>query len=284
MIGATRYRATAEINRQTDLAKQIADLQAQVSSEKRLSKPSDDPAASTRVAEIRQTQADQAVWTNNISLGASIASAADIKLGSINDALDRAKELVLSGRNETTSPADRASIAQQLRDIANDLGSFAQSSDPTGAPLFPTGTPLSIPVSDVLSVPATVSRTELFDNVTTAGGTKSLQAILNDAAAAVESTASTRGTDVQNSLDAIDAGSAHVTAVRVDQGVRANRFDDAKDQLDTSSEDLSEERAGLENTDLTYALSEIQSKQVALQAAQTVFAQANRSSLFDLLG
>jgi flagellar hook-associated protein 3 FlgL len=86
------------------------------------------------------------------------------------------------------------------------------------------------------------------------------------------------------SLDAIDAGAGHITQVRTDQGVRAARFDQAKDDLDSNGEDLAVERNGLESTDLTYALSEFQSKQTALQAAQTLFAKTNRSSLFDLLG
>lgn len=284
MISSTRYRALAEVNRQSDLAKQIATLQASVSSGKRINKASDDPEAAARISEIRQTQADQVVWGNNVNMGTSISSAVDSKLGTVADSLDRAKELVLSGRTDTTSPADRAAIASELRSIANDLDSAAQASDPTGAPLFPTGTPLAIPVSDTLSLPATAKRGDVFDNVTTAVGTKSLKDILNDAATAIESTSATRAADVQSSLDQIDAGAAHINAARTDQGVRGARFDQAKEQLDTSGENLSEERSGLESTDLTYALSEFQSKQLSLQAAQTVFAQANKTSLFNLLG
>jgi flagellar hook-associated protein 3 FlgL len=284
MISSTRYRALSEINRQTDLSKQIADLQQSVSTGKRINKASDDPDAASRIAEIRQTQADQVVWTANTNMGTSIASAVDTKLGSISDMLNRAKELVLSGRNDTTSLTDRASIASELRSIATDLNSASTASDPTGAPLFPTGSPLSIPVSDTLSLPATAQRSTVFGNVTTANGTQTLQQILTDAATAVEGSSATRAADIQTSLDAIDAGSAHITQVRADQGIRAGRFDQAKSDLDSAGEDLSVERSGLESTDLTYALSEFQSKQTALQAAQTLFAQSNKTSLFDLLG
>jgi len=284
MISSTRYRALAEINRQTDLSRQIAKLQASVSSGKRLDKASDDPDAAQRISEIRQTQADQVVWTNNANMGTSISSAVDSKLGSVSDALDRAKELVLSGRNDTTSLTDRAAIASELRSIAADLDTYSKANDPTGAPLFPTTTPLDIPVSDTLSLPATASRNAVFGNVTTSSGVQTLQQILNDAATAVEGSSVTRAADIQTSLDAIDAGSGHITQVRSDQGVRAARFDEAKDALDASGQDLSEERSGLESTDLTYALSEFQAKQTALQAAQSVFAQANKTSLFDLLG
>jgi len=284
MISSTRYRALAEINRQTDLSREIANLQQSVSTGKRFTKPSEDPDAASRVAEIRQTQADQVVWTNNTNMGRSIASAVDTKLGSVSDMLNRAKELVLSGRNDTTSLTDRASIANELRSIVSDLNSASTGSDPTGAPLFPTGTPLSIPVSDTLSLPATAQRSAVFGNVTTANGTQTLQQILTDAATAVEGSSATRATDIQTSLDSIDAGAAHITHVRADQGVRSARFDQAKSDLDSTGEDLAAERSGLESTDLTYALSEFQSKQTALQAAQTLFAQSNRTSLFDLLG
>jgi len=284
MISSTRYRALAEINRQTDLSREIAKLQESVSTGKRITKASDDPDAAQRISEIRQTQADQVVWTNNTNMGTSISSAVDNQLGSIYDMLNRAKELVLSGRNDTTSATDRAAIATELRSIIADLDSAGSANDPTGAPLFPTGTPLSIPVSDTLSLPATAKKDEVFGNVTTSKGTQTLQEILEDAAVAVEGNAATRGSDIRLSLDAIDAGAGHITQVRTDQGVRAARFDQAKDDLDSNGEDLAVERNGLESTDLTYALSEFQSKQTALQAAQTLFAKTNRSSLFDLLG
>ncbi len=284
MISSTRYRTQAEIHRQTSLAKEIANLQQSVSSGKRITRASDDPGAADRISEIRQVQADQVVWTNNANTGASIAETVDTSLGSIADMLDRAKELVLRGRNDTTSQTDRTALANELRSLSNDLDAASTANDPTGAPLYPTGTPLSIPVSQTLSVPATATRSSVFGGVATSGGAKTLQQILNDAAATVESTAATRSVDIQNALNAIDAGAAHVTQVRGDQGVRAARFDQAKTDLVDSGETLSEERSGLESTDLTYAVSEFQSKQTALQAAQTMFAKTHQSTLFDLLG
>jgi len=284
MISSTRYNARAEINRQTELSKQIAQLQESVSTGKRLSAPSDDPGASQRISEIRQTQADQVVWNNNVNMGISISSAVDTSLTSISVMFDRAKELVLSGRNDTTSATDRTTITQELQSIIDKLNSASTASDPTGAPLYPTGTPLAIPVSDTLSLPATGQRSLVFGNITTANGTQTLQQILSDAIIAVNGSGATRATDIQTSLDAIDAGVSHITQVRADQGVRAQRFDAAAEDLDNTGTDLATEREGLESTDLTYALSEFQSKQTALQAAQTLFAQTNKSTLFDLMG
>jgi len=135
-----------------------------------------------------------------------------------------------------------------------------------------------------LSLPATAQRSQVFGNVVTATGTLTLQQVLTAAITAINGTSASRATDIQTSLDAIDAGASHITQVRADQGVRAQRFDAAADDLDNTGTDLATEREGLESTDLTYALSEFQSKQTALQAAQTLFAQTNKSTLFDLMG
>lgn len=285
MISATRYRAQAAINRQSSLGQQIAKLEESVSSGKRIVRPSDDPTAATRVAEIRQAQSDQTVYTHNANTGISISSVADTKLASVATILDRAKDLVLKGRNDTSSAADRTSIANELRDMANDVVTLSQDNDPTGRPLFPTTEPTRIPVSDTLSIPATASRDAVFNKLTTAKGTQSISDILNDAADALEQTDETlRGPGIQTSIESISTASGHIISIQSDQGVRAKRFDDAKDQIASNGDALTEERSSLEDTDLTYALADFQAKQLALQAAQTVYAQGNKTSLFDLLG
>jgi flagellar hook-associated protein 3 FlgL len=284
MISATRYSAAAEIRRQTELSKEITKLQASVSSNKRITIGSDDPTASARVSDIRQTQADQLVWASNVTTGAAISGAVDAKLTSVANILDRAKDLVLAGRNDTASADDRAATASELRGLATDLATYSQQNDQTGRPLFPTGAPLQIPVSDQLSLPATATRDSVFNTVT-ATGTQSLSDILNAAADALEEPDATlRATAIDAGITGIDAGAAHIVLVRADQGVRAQRFDDAKEKLSNEGDALTEERQGLEQTDLTYALSEFQAKQLSLQAAQSLFAQTSKTSLFQLLG
>lgn len=284
MISATRYSSAAEIRRQTELAKEITKLQASVSTGKRITAGSDDPIASGRVAEIRQTQADQVVWSRNADTGASIAAAVDTNLKTVASMLDRAKDLVLLGRNDTASPADRSAIAAELRGLATDLLAYSQQNDPTGRPLFPTSPPLEIPVSETLRLPATATRDSVFNTVT-ANGSQSLSDILTAAADGLELPDPTlRAAAIDASITDIDGGSTHLASVRADQGVRAGRFDDAKQALEQDGDTLAEERHDLEQTDLTYAISEYQAKQLSLQAAQGMFAQTSKSSLFDRLG
>ncbi|UAK26064.1 flagellin N-terminal helical domain-containing protein [Sphingomonas nostoxanthinifaciens] len=285
MTSISRYTAQAEISRQSALSSQILTLQQQVSSGKRLAAPSDDPAASARVSEIRQMQADQVVYTTNTNTGAAISSAADTALTSVTTLLTKAKELMLSGRNDATSDTDRATIAGQLTSLLSNIQSLSTQNDPTGAPLFPDGTPLELPVSDTLNLPATASRDSVFNQVSIAGVPTSITSILTDAATALTTTDATqRATLSDASLTALDDAINHITQVQADQGVRAQRFDTAKTALADAGDALTTERSSLEDTDLTYALSQFQSKQLSLQAAQSVYAQTMKKSLFDLIG
>jgi len=285
VISSTSYLNSVEISRQRALAQEISKLQESISTNKRLSAPSDDPIAANRISQIRQDQADQAVWTTNIKTGQAVSSAADTTLGSIQNLLNRAKELMLSARNDSTSDTDRTAIANEMKGLISDLNTYAQTADPTGRPLFPTTSVLPIPVGTDLNLPATASRAEVFDQVTTASGTQSIATILTNAVTALGQSDSTlRSTGITSALDAIDAASNHVTQVRADQGVRGQHLDEASDRLNAASDASTTERTDLENTDLTYALATYQAKQTSLQAAQTVFAQSNKTNLFSLLG
>lgn len=85
MINATGNRMAFEIARQTRLARSIEQIQIDISTGKRIQRPSDDPAAAARVATIRQSQADDDVWKRNIDLGSSLAAQADGVLKGLNE-------------------------------------------------------------------------------------------------------------------------------------------------------------------------------------------------------
>lgn len=306
MISSTRYTSSLEIQRQGNLASEIAKLQQSISSNNRMTAASDDPQAAARVSDIRQTQTDNTAWLRNITTGAGIAATADTALKSLTNVMQRAKELIISGSNDTNANVDRAAIATELRSIADQVTTISNSKDPNGQPLFPTGSPLLIPVANGQSIAATSSATDLFGTVATEHGTRSITDILNFAASSLEAGADddvpytdangettdvdgnplvmTRTEALTYSLTSISGADDHVNAAQTDQGLRAQRFDDAKDLIDSDNSDLAIEKSALSDTDTTTAVTEFQAKTLALQAAQTMFAQSHKSTLFDLLG
>ena len=285
MIGATRYRLTAEINRQAKLANEIARAQTDISSETRLRTASDDPTASARVADIRRKQANETAWSANVETASAVATTADSTLKLVSTGLDRARELVLAGSSAGASASDRASYAAELRGIVGDLATYANQTDSRGLPIFPDDAPIAIPIGANQSIAATTAKADAFGNVVTGSGTRDLASILNaaaDAIAAPDGAARTAALD--GSISDIAAATSHVADVHAEQGRRAALFDTARDRLADSAVTLADERGGLEGTDIPATVARLQAKLVTLEAAQAAFARISKQTLFDVLG
>lgn len=285
MITATRYRALAEINRQSKLAAEIARAQSDISTGKRIDKPSDDPIASARISQIRRSQADVEVWGRNIQTAKSIAAQVDTAMTSLGDIFNRVKELTLAGSTESVSDADRSAIVLELTSLRETLGNLTTSTTPTGQALFPTDAPLRISTSATQRLPATAQRSDVFEGLTTSqGSNQSLDSIIGSAITAISNASVTaRRAAAATALDDIDKGIIHVTNQRAAQGVRANQLDAAAETLIEASTQLAEERGTLEDTDVAATVMRLNAKTLALQAAQAAFAKVNRNTLFDFL-
>lgn len=285
MIGATRYRLTAEINRQAKLANEIARAQTDISSETRLRVASDDPSASARVADIRRKQANETAWATNVETASAVANTADSTLKRVSTGLDRARELVLAGSSAGASKADRASYAAELRNIVTDLAGYAAQTDSRGLPIFPDDTPIAIPIGRGVSVAATTSKAAAFGGVSTASGPKDLATILTQAAAAMEMTDdAARATGLDTAMGDVIAATSHVADIHAEQGRRAALFDTTRDRLTDSAVTLQDERGALEGTDMPATIAKLQAKLLTLEAAQAAFARISKQSLFDVLG
>ena len=284
MISGTRYRLDQEIGRQLALSRDVAKAQTQLSTQKRIQSPSEDPVAAARISTIGRAQANDTVWKSNLDLAASLADRADTALKAVGTAFDRVTELMTQGATGTLSDQDRATIALELRSIADELTTLKDSKDSRGNALFMAGYSLRIPVQSGVQVIAVGTREDVFENVATAGGAKDLAAIVADAAAALEITDPVaRKAAVDTSVDEVAAAVGHVSTQRGEQGALANRVDALLERQADTGLQLEEERSGLEDTDIQAVVARLSSQQLSLQAAQAVFARVNENTLFDIL-
>jgi len=284
MISGTRYRLDQEINRQLALSRDVAKAQTQLSTQKRIQSPSEDPVAAARISSIGRAQANDAVWKSNLDLAASLADRADTALKAAGTAFDRVTELMTQGATGTLSDQDRATIALELRSIADELTTLKDSKDSRGNALFMSGYSLRIPVQSGVQVIAVGTREDVFESVATAGGPKDLAAIVSDAADALEIADPTaRKAAVGVSVDEVAAAVGHVASQRGEQGALANRVDQLLEQKADTGLQLAEERSGLEDTDIQAIVARLGAQQLSLQAAQAVFAKVNQNTLFDIL-
>jgi flagellar hook-associated protein 3 FlgL len=278
MISGTRFRLDAEIARQARLAQEIARGQTEIASGKRILAPSDDPIGAARAAEIGRAQADEAIWARNVETASALAARSDTVLGNLALTVDRAKELMVAAASGTLSADNRAVIAGELRAIATEIAALRDTRDPRGEPLFRVNGALEIPVGAGVRIAPVATRDSIF-------------LVPVDLAAAVSAAAdalgvadpAARSAAVAASMNALDNGLVQVASARADQGIRADRLDKIRDALAVSGLQLEEQKAGIEGADIPEVIARIQSRQLNLQAAQAIFAQVNRSSLFDLL-
>ncbi len=284
MISGTRYRLDQEVNRQLALSREIARAQTQLSTQKRIQAPSEDPVAAARISSIGRAQANEAAWKSNLNLAAALADRADTALRAAGTAYDRVTELMTQGATGTLTDQDRATIALELRSIADELNSLKASKDSRGNALFMSGYSLRIPVQSGVQVIAVGTREDVFESVATAAGARDLAAIVTDAAAALEiADPAARSAAVAVAVDEVAAAVRHVATQRGEHGALANRVDQLLERQADTGLQLAEERSGLEDTDIQAVIARLGSQQLSLQAAQAVFARVNESTLFDVL-
>ncbi len=279
MPGLTGTRLSLEIGRQMTLAQNVLKTQIQIATGKRVERASDDPGAAARIAELARAQGNVESWAGNVTLGQSLASHADSILSQLSDRVVQAQSIYVSAGDSALGTDYRAGVAAELRSLASEMDEMAATKSSLDQPLFASGSNPSIPVGDGLTIAPVPAANEVFQT-----GGVSLSQQLRDAAAALEiSDPKQRAAAYSQSVQQLGAMVEHVATVRSDVGVRANRLDALQNRLATQKIDLASERSGLEDTDITLAVAQLNSQQLTLEAAQAAFARISKQTLFDIL-
>ncbi len=110
--------------------------QQQISSGRRILTPSDDPIASARTVELRETLSRLEQFERNGEIARNRLSFEETALVSVNDTLQRVRELSILANNDTQSPESRRLIAGELRERVDQLVQIANQRDGGGRYLF----------------------------------------------------------------------------------------------------------------------------------------------------
>lgn len=275
MINATGNRMIFEIARQSRLAKAVELTQIAISTGSRIQRPSDDPAATVRIATIRRAQSDHNVFKRNVDLGSSLTSQANNVLQHLSERLARVQELTIQGSTGALSQTGRDTIAAEVRAIAEDIDRLEQTQSSLGQPLFSTGVPRAMRFADGVVFAPVPSRAEVFHYQA-----QPISAHLQGIADAISGGDRTA---LDAALDTADGMVRHGADAAASIGTSAARLDRLADAHAGHSIDLKVERSTLEDTDLTTAIATLNAQQLTLEAAQAAFARINRRSLIDLL-
>ncbi len=134
-VGTASSYASAINNLQTRQSS-LSQLQENLTSGKRVTRASDDPTsaaqaerATTRIARVASDQRALMAQRDTVAQ-------AESTLGDTTDALQTFRQLVVNAGNGTLNASDRASIAQQLTTLRDQIFSYSNRQDSNGVPLF----------------------------------------------------------------------------------------------------------------------------------------------------
>ena len=121
--------------------------QRQISSGRRILTPSDDPIAASRAIEIRESIGRLEQFDRNANMASNRLAQEEAALGSVNNVLQRVRELALQANNATQTNESRRLIAVEMRQSLDQLVQIANQKDGNGSYLFSGNLESTTPVT-----------------------------------------------------------------------------------------------------------------------------------------
>lgn len=268
----------------------IATLQEQLSSGKQINRPSDSPSGTVTALQFRNSVARSNQYDRNIADGLSWLGLADSSLSSVVDQLQRARQIVLQGKNGASTSQDRAAIAAEIGNIRATVIGLANATyldrpvfggtsgastayDATGAYQGDNGT-VDRNVAPGVTVRVDVSATSAFGS-----GASSIFNVLTQIATDL----ATNPGNLDQDLVDLDANLTQLGNAQADVGARYRRLEVMRDR---TQQDLIALRNGLseaEDIDVPKTILDLQLQQNAYQAALGASARVIQPSILDFL-
>lgn len=282
--------ASAQRNLQSSMS-QLGRLQEQASSQKRITKPSDDPQGVSEAMQVRGQQRAAEQYARNINDGAGWLTTIDSALKSSTNLLQRARNLVVQGANSgaLSGPA-REAIATELDSLRDELlsqanteylGQLVFAGNSTASVAFDAtlmhtgvaGTTVERRVDSASTIQVDADGAKIFGE-----GPDSVFALLTDAAQDLRN-----GGDIGPRLGALDDRISTVLGEHALVGSRYTQLERVRSVTMDQSLSLESQLAGIEDVDLGRVIIDLKSQEVAYQTALAVTSRALQPTLMSFL-
>ncbi|WP_323754378.1 flagellar hook-associated protein FlgL [Marinobacter sp.] len=124
------------INRMQDINSDLVKTQQQISTGKKVNKPSDDPVAAARILKLDQNLSRVETYQRNADLANNRLKQEESALSSAIDIIQRVRELTVQAGNGSLSANDRKSISSELKERLGQLADVANTRDASGEYIF----------------------------------------------------------------------------------------------------------------------------------------------------
>jgi flagellin len=219
-----------------------------------------DDAAAQQIIDRFTTQVEgnrQAI--KNVYDGISVAQIAEGGLSTINDNVNRIRELSLQSGSGILNDSDRRAIQSEITQLQKNIVQSIEQTNFAGKPLL----------SDAGSLEFQAG---VNANQSISVNTQDVAAQLND----VLAIDITSGTSVEDALNAADSALESIGGARGEFGASLNRLESTARSLVKGDVNAAEARSRIDSVDYAQAASERAINDMRSQAALTVQAQANQ--------
>ena len=283
-----------------DQQAKLSQTQLQIATGKRIITPKDDPVGAAYALDLRTAISQTEQYQNNADRAYSRLELQESVLKGVDDLIPRIKELTVQGLNDTYSAGDRQAIAEELRQINDELMALANTKDSNGEYIFAgydaDAIPFSNPADGVFAYSGDAGTRTLqisptrqvqdrengfdvfMDIQESTGGKRNLFETVHAIIAGMEA-------DNPDSvyLDDLNLIQDHVADLRTRGGARLNTIDEQKSVNEEFLLTLQTALSDTEDLDLAEAIGRFEQELVALQAAQQTFNMVQGLSLFNYL-
>ena len=291
----------------------------QLSTGKRVVKPSDDPVAAAQAVVLSQAQAQTSQYAAARGFATNNISQEETNLQQVTGVVQQAQTIVVAAANGTLSDDDRASYAQQLTGIRDQLLNLANTTDGNGRYMFAGyktdtapftqdangdvtyvggDTPISQKVDSNRTMTTNHTGSQVFTSLTSnptvepdgSASESNIFTTLNTAinslnkplADADDATKDQAAAAIDKTNRGLKNSLNNVLKVRSELGTQLNELDNLDSKGDDTKLNQATQMSNLVDVDYTSAISSYTMQQAALQASYQVFSDMSGMSLFKM--
>jgi flagellar hook-associated protein 3 FlgL len=280
-------------------ANQLSQTQETLASGKRINQPSDDPFGTSESLSLSSSLAANSQYQRNVTEGEGWQNVTDSALTSINNSVERVRELVLEGSSDSAGPDARQAAAQEIDQL---IDSIKQDADSTyeGRYIF-AGTksdtkPYAVGGSDAYAGDSGVVAREIGPGVSVqinvlgsdllgsgSGDGKLLDTLRTISTNLKSGTTSDMNALRGSDLQALDQNLSAITQAQATVGATTNRLQSASSRLQDMAQTTTQLLSNVQDADMAQTMTDFSMQQAVYESALRAGANIVQESLLNFL-
>jgi flagellar hook-associated protein 3 FlgL len=272
--------------------KNMGKYQDQLATGKKITKPSDDPVVAMKGMFYRSNLSEVEQYKRNLSEAYLWMENSEAGVEQANEGLQRVRELVVQGANETLSAEDKLALAKEVEQIKKDIVGVANTqvagryifngTNTTKAPVIDNGTgapqasintnDYSIEVSRGVSLKSNINSENVFG-----------QKLFDTLQSIQETLEGTGNGDFDTLLKDLDSNLSSLSSERSELGARYNRLEMVEARIDQQEVIATRILSDNEDADIERVITDLTTQESVHRAALSVGARIMQPTLMDFL-